>query len=249
MRRSSTRPRIAELRQGTVRGGRGVHLGAGLLAGFDHEGGRRLLAAPEARAGLLAGADGGAVDLARDVHAAMNRRAGSILEREEVVEAGYAEDLGRGDVQGHREMVDGARADPSDPVVDGVQQRQQLVPSGPVDGDVGIDGRSLRHRWLPRRTASGPSGRHQFVDTHGGGLELGGARTGVVGLDGEQVDVDLLGEVERHEDQPGAHVPVDTHRRLDRSARRGDPHDLAVGHADGGGVGGRHVDRLAPAQR
>ena len=47
------------------------------------------------------------------------------------VERGDAVDLGRRDVEPLGDVVQPATADPADPVVEGVQRRQQQVPLGP----------------------------------------------------------------------------------------------------------------------
>src|SRR3954447_6829273 len=44
----------------------------------------------------------------------------------------------------------------------------------------------------------------QLVDAHRRRFELGGAALRIGGIDRDDVDVDLVGEVERHEDQPGS---------------------------------------------
>src|SRR5699024_5559655 len=79
-------------------------------------------------------------------------------------------------------------------------------------------------------------GFRDLLDLHRGRLELGGSRDRVVRLDGERIRVHLIGEVARHEHQPGSQARLEpggrayrapTRAHLDRVAV-GDPHPCQV---------------------
>jgi hypothetical protein len=123
--------------------------GADLDAGgapLDDQRRRRPLAQPEARAGVLVVGHHRSVDLAGDVDAAMDDRIGSGFEREQLVEAGHAEDLGRCHVNRRRQMSNGARTEPPDAVVDRVEERQQLIARRPMGSDMSVDSGALDRR-------------------------------------------------------------------------------------------------------
>ncbi len=58
-----------------------------------------------------------------DADVALDGLAGA--EREEPVEAGYRVDLGGGGAESRGEVIDRWRADPADPVIEGVETRQR----------------------------------------------------------------------------------------------------------------------------
>ena len=82
----------------------GADLDAGRSARLDDQRCRRPFAQPKARAGVLVVGHHRSVHLAGDVDAAMDDRTGSGFEREQIVEAGHAEDLGRCHVDRRRQM-------------------------------------------------------------------------------------------------------------------------------------------------
>ena len=96
-------------------------------------------------------------------------------------------------------------------------------------------------------------GGHAIVssrfDADGGGLELGRARLGVGGVDGQQVGGHVILEVEGHEGQPGPQRGIGAHADLDLSAPRHDADTLTFGEAQPRHVLGRHVEALAAPQR
>ena len=165
--------------------------------------------------------------------------------REQPVEGDDAVDLGGRHVEAFGDVVDRCRADPAHPVVDGVQGRQQQVTAcserpaaDPVVRTRRLVGpectrrsaaRSAAVGSMParlqvhggRRTLTAGADRAELLDAHGGGLELGGARLRVGGVDREQVRVDLVGEVERHEHEARTQAAVDADRGA-RSHPRGD---------------------------
>src|SRR4051812_45273125 len=57
--------------------------------------------------------------------------------------------------------------------------------------------------------------RGELLDTNGGRLELGRARFRIDGVDREDVRVDLVGEMQRHEGEPRPETAVDAHGRDD----------------------------------
>src|SRR5437762_13815515 len=71
--------------------------------------------------------------------------------------------------------------------------------------------------------------RGELVDPNRRRLELRRARLRVGRVDGEDVRLDVVLEVQGHERQPGAKRRVQPDRHLDRAAPRRDPHPLAVG--------------------
>ena len=194
-------------------------------AGVDHERRRRPLAQAEARRRVGArAADRAAVGppLARQARSVQTWTwCGSLCgEREQCVEAGDAVDLGGRDVEPLGDVVDRGRADPADAVVDGVQRRQQQVPARLVDvtaaDDVqrpralgaqhGLDGgpfvvgrrcRPGLERSMRSSVSRDCQGNRELVDADRGRLELGGAALRIGGVDRDDVDVDLVGEVER----------------------------------------------------
>src|SRR4029453_6207876 len=70
---------------------------------------------------------------------------------------------------------------------------------------------------------------HRFgdlLDPDRAGLELGRPGLRVGGVDREDVGVDLIGEVEGHEDKAGAEAGVEPSRDLERTTPRGHSDDL-----------------------
>ena len=177
----------------------------------------------------LGGSGGATCGVDADVYLA---RAG-LRQWEERVEAGNGEDLGRRYIGPVADFVHRAGRDPPDPIVHGVQDGEQFVAAvsellastadvevrgGPLGGSPSVDRRSenrLDGSRLDLCRSIDPGfqihlvTRHErtvghLVDANRAGLELGRARLRIVGLDGEHVHVDLLGEVKGHEHQTGA---------------------------------------------
>jgi hypothetical protein len=78
-----------------------------------------------------------------------------------------------------------------------------------------------------------------------GGLELGGTRTGVTRFGREQVHVDVAGEWNVMNTGPARNPG--SMNRASTAPTRGDPHDLAVDHSNGGRV--RTCRSFTPTER
>ena len=95
--------------------------------------------------------------------------------------------------------------------------------------------RGPRRRRRVRRRVASASGRTRstaalrphrlgdLLDPDRARLELGRPGLRIGGVDRQHVGVDLVGEVQRHEREPGPQAAVDAHRDLERPAPRGHP--------------------------
>ena len=105
---------------------------------------------------------------------------------------------------------------------------------------------------MPPASRAGHTGSLTLADLlhpDGRRLELRRAGLRVGRVDREHVDVDVVGEVHRHEGEARTQARIEAHRRLDGAAPRGDPDDLAGLDAEALGVLRAQVERLAAAQR
>ncbi len=162
-----------------------------------------------------------------------------LLGGEEGVEAGHSVRLGRGDGETLADVVERTPADPADRGLHGGQGGQeQMAPRsdlGTGSHDTQVSGGAIgpadpaRVRGPEHVVDHGPLlGRRvdvekaqvhlQLLDPDGGGFELGRPRLRVPRLDGERVDVGLVGEVERHEGETLAESRVDPDRRFERAS-------------------------------
>ncbi len=99
------------------------------FAGFGDEHGGGLLAHSETwrRVGAVGKFASASLDATDQVDADMDLACRPLAGREQPVEGDDAMDLGGRHVEAFGDVVDGCRADPAHPVVDGVQRRQQQV--------------------------------------------------------------------------------------------------------------------------
>ncbi len=104
-------------------------------------------------------------------------------------------------------------------------------------------------RGNPCPFGAGRLARVDLLDSNRGGLELGGSRFRVGRVDGEDVRVDLVREVERHEREPRAQRGLDPDGGLDRAAPRRDLDHLALLDEQPLSILGRELERLTAVKR
>ena len=182
--------------------------------------------------------------------------AGRGFGREQVIEGDDAPGLGRRHRQPRADVVERAVADPADarparretPAAAG---RGRPCTCRPPQGGAAVAA-DVARRALPagrrrpehaastrrarRPSASAPtmcrSTQASRLDSDRGRLELRRAHAGIGGVDRQHVGRHVVGEMERHEGQPGPQRLVDVHRRDDGPAARGDAHALPFVEAE-----------------